>query len=123
MNVNPGQKGTSLRTSLTFEVNALRGKQGFPEDQTGLVFLHREVRTINCKYTGLDIPRRNNFAVRIDGEGQGWRIDKVNGLGPNEAVYDTDDERTAYFASNHEAAQALERRLIHIERNSTVGSA
>lgn len=121
MNIEPRQKRTSLRTSLDFEVSDNRGRHGFPNDQRGLVFIHREERTVYCKHTGVEIPRRNGIRIRIDGQSDKWRIDLMPDNGPVEAVYDTDD-KTALFDSNHEAAQALERRLIYIERNSTVGS-
>jgi hypothetical protein len=99
--IKPTQKTTKLGTSLTFDVLDLRGRQGFPESQRGLVFVHK-----NTPRVGL------TFVVRTGSLGRGqWRVDMV-GLIP-EAIYGPSQEviREDYFPTNEAAARALAKYL------------
>jgi hypothetical protein len=121
MNVNPTQATTKLHTNLTFQVHDLRGQNGFPQGQDGLVFEHREQRVIRCKYSGLEIKRDARYVVRTAAGEQGWRIDLLPKLGPTEAVYGVAD-RATHWPTNEAAAQALVEVLDEIRDNSSLGS-
>jgi len=123
MHVKTTQTTTKLGTkTVKFKIHDLRGTNGFPQSQGGLVFEHHEERVIRDKYTGLPIQRDARYVIRTGSDVKGWRIDLLPKLGPPEAVYDLDPERTAYFPSNAEAAAALVRRLTEISDNSTAFS-
>jgi hypothetical protein len=119
MNVKPTQKTTNLGTSTTFKVYDLRGTNGFPQGQDGLVFEHREQRLIACKYTGESIKRDARYVVRTAAGESGWRIDRIPGFGLIEAVYG--ENRQSHWATNHEAAAALQWALDEIRDNSSLG--
>ena len=121
MNVSPQQKSTRLRTKdVTFEVIDWRGRGGFPKGQKGLLFEHREARTISDKYTGLNIHRAARYIVRTAAGEEGWRVDEVHHLFPTETVYGP--KRETHWATNHEAAAALQGHLDEIRDNSSVGN-
>jgi hypothetical protein len=98
MHVKPTQKTTKLGTDLTFDVLDLRGRQGFPEGQDGLVFVHKDYRQVGI-----------SFVVRTDSMCRGkWRVDRM--VGPiAEAVYGPN--REDYFPTNTAAAVALAKHL------------
>lgn len=121
MNVNPTQRTTKLRTGLAFQVHDLRGSNGFPAGQDGLVFEHREQRVIRCKYTGCEIKRDARYVIRTGAGESGWRIDLLPRLGPAEAVYGVED-RATHWPTNEAAAQALVEVLDEIRDNSSLGS-
>jgi hypothetical protein len=121
MHVNPTQATTKLRTGLTFNVHDLRGTNGFPKDQGGLVFEHNEKRLIRCKYTGESIKRDARYVIRTAAGEQGWRIDLLPKIGPAEAVYGVTD-RATHWPTNEAAAQALVEVLDEIRDNSSLGS-
>jgi hypothetical protein len=118
MNIGTNQKTTKLGTDLEFQVHDFRGVKGFPQGQKGLVFEHREQRVIQCKHSGMPIPRDERYVVRTDDTGQ-WRVDLRAKLGPFETVYGLD--MATYWDTNHAAAWALSERLREIELNSTIG--
>ena len=121
MYVKPNTKNTNLRTTDTnFEVVDMRSVPGWPEGQGGLLFEHREMRTIQCKYTGSPIKRYAHYLVRTAAGEEGWRIDLLPRIGPTETVYGLD--RATHWATNHEAASALQGRLDEIRDNSSLGS-
>ena len=118
MNIGTNQKTTKLGTDLEFQVHDFRGVKGFPQGQKGLVFEHNEQRIINCRVSGMPIPRSARYIVRTDDTGY-WRVDYMPRVGPNEAIYGLDG--MSQWTTNHSAAWALSERLREIELNSTIG--
>lgn len=120
MNVKPTQNTTKLGTQIAFNVIDLRGKQGFPQGQDGLVFEHLERRLVRCKYTGESIKRDARYVIRTAAGDSGWRIDLLPKLGPAEAVYGVTD-RATHWPTNEAAAQALVGVLDEIRDHSSLG--
>lgn len=111
MNLTPGQMHTSLGTPLTFEVIDMRGRNGFPKDDTGYVFVHHERRVLKRRYTGLPYVRTAEYRIRTDPHG--WRVDHTDGMMPPSAIYG--ENRREYFASPEQAAEVLKAYLDKIE--------
>jgi len=118
MHISPKQKTTKLGTDLEFRVHDFRGIRGFPQGQKGLVFEHHEQRVIQCRISGMPIPRDARYVVRTDDTGK-WRVDRLPKMSPFETVYGLD--MATYWSTNHKAAWALSERLHEIEQNSTLG--
>ncbi|HSG20499.1 MAG TPA: hypothetical protein VLA31_06985, partial [Burkholderiaceae bacterium] len=95
---------------------------GFPAGQKGLVFEHREQRTIRCKYTGESIKRDARYVIRTAAGEQGWRIDLLPRIGPTEVVYGLAEGRPTHWPTKEAAAQALSAVLDEIQHNSSLGN-
>jgi hypothetical protein len=120
MNIKDTQKTTKLGTRLAFNVIDLRGRSGFPQGQGGLVFEHREQRTIRCKFSGIEIKRDARYTIRTAAGESGWRIDLLPKIGPVEAVYGVGAGRPTHWPTKEEAAQALVGVLDEIEHNTSI---
>ncbi len=102
----PSKTTTALGTkTLAFDVLDLRGRQGFPRDPRGFVYLHREDRELPQRYTGLTRRQRRTWAVRHGGQEEAWRVDLHSGFGLWEVGV------AATWAGPEQAALALEGRL------------
>ena len=105
MHVKPTQKTTELHTNFLFDVIDMRGTKGFPVNQKGIVFIHKDNRRVTCRSCGLPIQLRDTYIIRTDTWDRGWRIDHHD-FGPLfTAVYGPKGE--SYFPTNTAAAKAL----------------
>lgn len=112
---------TNLGTDLSFKVYDLRGQRDWPQDETGVLYEYREVRTIRCKRTNCAIKRNVRYVIRTGSDQPGWRIDRLPRIGPAEAVYGLakDTVRMTHWCSPKEAAQALVAVLDEIRDNTS----
>jgi len=79
---------TTLDTkTLTVEVIGLRGRQGFPDDHRGLVYIHYEAREMPKRYTGVVGCQVRTWAIRHGGHEQAWRVEMVGLLAVRETYW------------------------------------
>jgi hypothetical protein len=73
---------TDLIDGATVETLDLRGKQHFPNDDRGFVFIVRTDRMVTAPYSGRLERERRTYAVRHrdDGITNGWQVDLNGGL-------------------------------------------
>jgi len=109
---------TNLGTALYFKVYDLRGQRDWPQDETGVLYEYREVRTIRCKRTNRAIKRDVRYVIRTGSDQPGWRIDRLPRIGPAEAVYGLakGTVRMTHWSTPKEAAQAS---LLYLTRFET----
>lgn len=101
---------------MKFETIDMRGKNGFPVDERGFVFVHKDERLVHCRHTGLPVQLRDTYLIRTDNEG--WRIDRQD-YGPLfEAVYGPN--RESHFSTKQEAVAALAAHLEKVASRAVI---
>jgi hypothetical protein len=97
--------GTKRMEGMTFEVEDMRGKGGFPSDDSGLVY-YLDISLPTTNSLGREEMKERTYVIRTDAANRGWRVDKVD-AGLPEKVRDLD----GYYATPEEAAKALSTYL------------
>lgn len=105
-----GSKEFEKMSGLRFEVIDMRGKKGFPEDDKGIVYLHKAEYKLKQEYTNVEKVWKRTYVIRTDHRDKGWRIDEMAPPLPTEAVPGLEN----YYKTPQVAAKKLAAYLKNI---------